>query len=58
MAENRVLRRIYGPEWEKVARGCRRLHDEGRYNLYTSLNISGVARLKTTRLREYVACKE
>jgi len=27
--ENRVLRRIFGPKREDVARGCRTLHNEG-----------------------------
>jgi 4-alpha-glucanotransferase len=28
MCENRELRRIFGPKREKVARGCRTLHEE------------------------------
>jgi hypothetical protein len=27
VSENRVLRRIFGPKMEKVAEGCRRLHN-------------------------------
>jgi hypothetical protein len=36
---NRVLRRIFGPKREEVARGWRRLHNEELYDLYTSSNI-------------------
>jgi hypothetical protein len=39
MFENRVLRRIYGPERKEVAGGWRRLHNEELHNLYTSPNI-------------------
>jgi hypothetical protein len=39
MFENRVLRRIFGPEKEKVAGGWRRLHTEELPNLYVSPNI-------------------
>jgi hypothetical protein len=31
--ENRVLRRIFGPKREEVARGWRRLHNEELHNL-------------------------
>jgi hypothetical protein len=37
--ENRVLRRIFGPKREKVARGWRRLHDEELHNFCDSPNI-------------------
>jgi hypothetical protein len=30
--ENRVLRRIFGPKWEEVARGCRRQLNEKLHN--------------------------
>jgi hypothetical protein len=36
---NRMVRRIFGPEREEVAGGWRRLHNEGFYNFYASLNI-------------------
>jgi hypothetical protein len=39
VSENRILRRIFGPKREEVARGWRRLHDEEFYNLYASPNI-------------------
>jgi hypothetical protein len=33
MSQNRVLRRMFGPEREEVAGGWRRLHNEELYNL-------------------------
>jgi hypothetical protein len=37
--ENKVLRIIFGPMWDKVARGWRRLHNEVFHNLYDSSNV-------------------
>jgi hypothetical protein len=34
VSENWVLRRIFGPEREKVSGGCRRLHNEELHNLH------------------------
>jgi hypothetical protein len=45
--ENRVLRRISGPNREGFAGGCRRLHSEELHNLYTSPNI-----VRVTKSRE------
>jgi hypothetical protein len=39
MFENRVLRRIFGPETEEVAGGWRRLHNEELHNLYATPNV-------------------
>jgi hypothetical protein len=39
MFENRVLRRIFGPQTEEVAGGWRRLHNEELHNLYALPNI-------------------
>jgi hypothetical protein len=36
--ENKVLRRIFGPKMDEVTGEWRRLHDEGLYNLYSSLD--------------------
>jgi hypothetical protein len=46
---NRVLRRIFGPEREEVAGGCRRLHNEELHNLYASPEIVRV--IKSRRMR-------
>jgi hypothetical protein len=37
--ENRVLRKIFGPERDEVTREWRKLHSEELYGLYYSLNI-------------------
>jgi hypothetical protein len=47
--ENRVLRRIYGPNREEVAGGWRRLHNEVLHNLYTLLNIIKMMKLRRIR---------
>jgi hypothetical protein len=46
--ENKMLRRIFRPEREEVAGGCRRLHSEVLCNLYTSPNIIRV--IKSRRM--------
>jgi hypothetical protein len=37
--ENRVLRRIFGPKWNEVTAGLRKLHNEELNDLYSSPNI-------------------
>jgi len=37
--ENRVLRRIFGPKWDDVARKRRKLHNKELLDLYCSPNI-------------------
>jgi hypothetical protein len=37
--ENRVLRRIFGPKWDGVTGGWRKLHNEELHNLYSSPSI-------------------
>jgi len=39
VCENRVLRRIFGPKWEEVAGGWKRLHNVELNNLYASPNV-------------------
>jgi hypothetical protein len=39
--ENRVLRRVFGPRREEVARDWRRLHYEELHDLYASQNLLG-----------------
>jgi hypothetical protein len=43
VSENRVLEGIFGPKWEEVARGWRKLHEEELRNLYASPNIMRVS---------------
>jgi hypothetical protein len=49
VSENRVLRRIFGPEREEVVGGWRRLHNEELHNLYASSNIIRV--IKSRKMR-------
>jgi hypothetical protein len=44
--ENRVLRGIFGPEWEKVIREWRKLHNEELNDLYCSPDIVRVIKSK------------
>jgi hypothetical protein len=47
--QNRVLRRVFGPKREEVARGWRRLHNEELHNLYTSPCL--IRMIKSRRVR-------
>jgi hypothetical protein len=47
--ENRVLRRIFGPQREEVAGGWRRLHNEELHNLYASPNIITMSKSRMMR---------
>jgi hypothetical protein len=49
-----VLRRIFRPE--KVAGGCRRLHNEELHDLNTSPNIIRVTNLRKMRWIRHGAC--
>jgi hypothetical protein len=46
VSENRVLRRIFGPNREEVARGCRTLHNEELHNLYASPNVVRMIKIR------------
>jgi hypothetical protein len=37
--ENRVLRRMFIPKRDEVMGGCRKLHNEELYNVYSSPSI-------------------
>jgi hypothetical protein len=43
---------VLDPKREKVARGWRRLHNEELHNLYTSLNVIRVIKLRRLRYGE------
>jgi hypothetical protein len=47
--ENRVLRRIFGPKRDYVMGECRKLHNEGLHNLYSSPDI--IRQFQSRRVR-------
>jgi hypothetical protein len=47
--ENRVLRGIFGPKMDKVTGEWRKLHNEENNNLYSSLNIARMIKLRRIR---------
>ena len=49
MYENTVLRRLFGPKRDEVARKWRKLHNEELNDLYSSTNIVQV--IKSRRMR-------
>jgi hypothetical protein len=53
--ENRVLRRMFGPKREEVARGWSRLHNEGIHNLYTLPDIIRVIKSRRVRWARHIA---
>jgi hypothetical protein len=55
--ENTVLRKIFGPEKEKMVGGWRRLHSDELRNLYASPNIIRVIKLRRIRWTGHVARK-
>ena len=54
--ENRVLMRIFGPKRDKVTGEWRKLHNEKLNDLYSSLNIVRVIKLRRMRRAGHVAC--
>jgi hypothetical protein len=42
--ENRVLRRVFGPERDEVTGGWRKLHNEKLHSLFSSRNIIRVTK--------------
>jgi hypothetical protein len=58
MFENRVLRRIFGPEEEDITGGSRSLHNEKLHNLYSSPDIISVIKSREMRWAVYIACTE
>ena len=53
--ENRVLRRIFGPEREEVTGEWRKLHNEELNDLYFSLSIVRVIKSRRMRWTGHVA---
>jgi hypothetical protein len=56
--ENKVLRRIFGPQKDEVTGEWRRLHNEELNNLYSSPNIIRVIKLRRMRWAGHVARME
>ena len=56
MCENRVLRRIFGPERDEVAGEWRKLHNEKLNDLYCSPNIVWVIKSREMRWAGHVIC--
>jgi len=56
--ENRVLRRIFGPQREKVTEVWRKLYKKQLNYLYSSPNIIRAIKLRRMRRAEHVACVE
>jgi hypothetical protein len=54
--ENRAVRRIFGPERDKVAGECRKLHNKELHNLYSSPNIIRQIKSRTMSWAGHVAC--
>jgi hypothetical protein len=47
VSEDRELRGIFGARREELARGWRRLHDEGLHNFYASPNTIRINKSRT-----------
>ena len=56
MFENRVLRRIFGPMRDEATGEWRKLHNEELNDLYSSLSIVWVIKLRRMRWAGHVAC--
>jgi hypothetical protein len=55
MFENRVLRRIFGPERDEVTGGWRKLHNEKLHDLYSSPSIMRIMKSRRMTLAGHVA---
>jgi hypothetical protein len=53
--ENRVLRRIFGPERDEVMGGWRKLRNEERHNFYSSPSIIRIMKSRRMRWAGHVA---
>jgi hypothetical protein len=54
--ENRVLRRIFGPERNEVTGEWKRLHNKELYALYSSPNVIRVIKSRRLRWVGHVVC--
>jgi hypothetical protein len=55
MFENRVLRRIFGPKMDEVTGEWRKLHNEELHDLYSSLSIIRIIKVRRMRWAGHVA---
>jgi hypothetical protein len=55
MFENRVLKRIFGPERDEVTGGWSKLHNEELHNLYSSPSIIRIIKWRRMRWAGHVA---
>jgi hypothetical protein len=55
MFENRLLRRILGPKRDAVTGGCRKPHNEGLHNLYSSSIVIRIIKSRRMRWTGHVA---
>jgi hypothetical protein len=55
--ENRMLRKIFGPERDEVNRGRRILYIEVTYDLYSSTNVIWVTKSRKMRKAGHIAQK-
>jgi hypothetical protein len=53
--ENRVLRRIFGPKWDEIMRGWRKLHNEELHDLSFFPSIIRIIKSKKMRWVGHVA---
>jgi hypothetical protein len=53
--ENRVLRRIFEPKWDRVTRGWRKLHNEELHNSYSSPSIIRIIKSRRMKWAGHVA---
>jgi hypothetical protein len=53
--ENRVLRRIFGPNRDEVTGGCRKQHNEELHSLYSSPSIIRIIKSRRMRWAWHVA---
>jgi hypothetical protein len=58
--ENRVLTIIFGPKWDVVTGGWRKVHNEELHDLYSSPSVSTrrIVKSRTIHLKEFCSCEE
>jgi hypothetical protein len=56
VAENRALRRIFGPKWDEIIRGWRTLHSEELHNCNCSPNIIGMIKSRRMIWDGHITC--